>query len=699
MDGLNFLPANVWAGAAILFAFAIVLLWVATLLAIDLYHLAMAISQPDEDPDPPKPPEDPLPPRRRFHPQIAPVRPRVRISQSGDIFPLEDEILAVLQTPVCGAIRLKGGHGTGKTTALEHLAAKFATEPRFRALEDSDHRILRYFAKGHVVVYTTTFDEADDSRDLATYQLAPWDRDDLIEYLLSRPGGDCASVMARIETSHPLDYQGCPEIWRAILDTLAADPAIPNPRSALSHYLEWLQPDLDAFKATGRACLNRITVSSPEESPELYDPEEEFERLLRHRDVQILVAAEQLLEDLQKPAPPPEEFLSRYFPRKLIQETATLLREDVESLSRLLDFLDRPLKNYSLLVSLLHAADFEWLPQFSTNPILKFAYLEHVQWSGVELAVANLNHADFGKACLTLANLDQVDATHTNFRGATLTGSSMVAGVFRQADFSSANCSGVDARGALFPEAELEGVDFTGAKLRNVQFNSANLKNTILTNANLEGAVLRDLNLENAQLSRADLSLVTLQNAKLQNADFSDANFSGSDLAGLCFREACLDGANFQYARLDACDFEEIRCRNVNFDEADLSAALLTGSQMTNVSFQKAKLRGARLADISWEGVCLRNADLRGATFHMGSSRSGLLFTGLASEGTRTGFYTDEYEEQSFRAPEEIRKANLCGADLRGAKLSKVDFYLVDLRGAIYDPAQADHFRRCGAIL
>src|SRR5947208_3449592 len=92
-------------------------------------------------------------------------------------------------------------------------------------------------------------------------------------------------------------------------------------------------------------------------------------------------------------------------------------------------------------------------------------------------------------------------------------------------------------------------------------------------------------------------------------------------------------------------------------------------------------------------------ADLRGATFHMGSSRSGLLFTPIASEGTRTGFYTDDADEQTFKAPEEIRKANLCGADLRGAHIDGVDFYLVDLRGALYGPEQELHFRRCRAIL
>jgi hypothetical protein len=83
----------------------------------------------------------------------------------------------------------------------------------------------------------------------------------------------------------------------------------------------------------------------------------------------------------------------------------------------------------------------------------------------------------------------------------------------------------------------------------------------------------------------------------------------------------------------------------------------------------------------------------------MGSSRSGLVDSPYPSHGTRTGFYTDFYDEIHYRRPEEIRKANLCGADLRGANVRDVDFYLVDLRGAQYDPDQAAHFRRCDAIL
>ena len=120
---------------------------------------------------------------------------------------------------------------------------------------------------------------------------------------------------------------------------------------------------------------------------------------------------------------------------------------------------------------------------------------------------------------------------------------------------------------------------------------------------------------------------------------------------------------------------------------------------MPGARFDRADLRNTRLADVDWEGADLRGADLRGATFHMGSSRSGLVGSPLACEGSKTGFYTDDYDEQTYKAPEEIRKANLCGADLRGANLEGVDFYLVDLRGAQFDADQELHLRRCGAIL
>jgi uncharacterized protein YjbI with pentapeptide repeats len=112
-----------------------------------------------------------------------------------------------------------------------------------------------------------------------------------------------------------------------------------------------------------------------------------------------------------------------------------------------------------------------------------------------------------------------------------------------------------------------------------------------------------------------------------------------------------------------------------------------------------ANLGSANLAEIDWEHADLRCADLRGATFHMGSSRSGLVNSTIALEGNMTGFYNDDFEDRSYKRPEEIRKANLRGADLRGAKLGAINFYLVDLRHAKLDPDALRHARNCGAIL
>jgi uncharacterized protein YjbI with pentapeptide repeats len=170
-------------------------------------------------------------------------------------------------------------------------------------------------------------------------------------------------------------------------------------------------------------------------------------------------------------------------------------------------------------------------------------------------------------------------------------------------------------------------------------------------------------------------------------------------LRALDLRSAEWGGANFYGARLELANLEGMRLPGAQFACAILAEAHLTASEMPYASFAGADLQLAGLAEVEWENVNLQNADLRGATFHMGSSRSGLCANPPASEGTRTGFYTDDYDEQGFKSPEEIRKANLCGADLRGAKLGDVDFYLVDLRGALYTADQELHFRRSGAIL
>ena len=170
-------------------------------------------------------------------------------------------------------------------------------------------------------------------------------------------------------------------------------------------------------------------------------------------------------------------------------------------------------------------------------------------------------------------------------------------------------------------------------------------------------------------------------------------------MQGLTLAGAQFTGARFAGADLSRCYMEGMLLPGANFANADLRHALLTGSHMPGADFRGAAPAASRPGGGRLGRSRPAGADLREAAFHLGSSRSGLVGSPIASEGSRTGFYTDDWTEQDFKSPEEIRKANLCGADLRGARIEGVDFYLVDLRGALLDPKQIPHIRRCGAIL
>ena len=177
---------------------------------------------------------------------------------------------------------------------------------------------------------------------------------------------------------------------------------------------------------------------------------------------------------------------------------------------------------------------------------------------------------------------------------------------------------------------------------------------TLLSSAKLTGTVFQGANLAHAVLTKT----------KLEGADFSGADLTGAELAGLRLREAVWTGASFAGAELPDCDLEGLHLPAACFAGAEPERRLVDGLFHAGANFDHACLEGTGLGEVDWEGVSLRGADLRDASFHMGSSRSGLVLSPIACEGSRTGFDTDDYEEQSYKAPEEIRKANLRRADL-----------------------------------
>jgi uncharacterized protein YjbI with pentapeptide repeats len=617
-------------------------------------------------------------------PERAPVRPRVISSESGEAMCLVEEILPVLRGGLCGAVRITGGPGSGKTVALRHLRAMLPIELRVMVLDDPDPGVLAQGAACGLVVHAAAASTL--TKYLATFTLAPWGEDEQIEYLLASAREQCSSVMTRLRAAADRSWiGGSPELWRIVLDRMAADPTIVSMRDALRLELAPRLADNAVRRVFTRACL--AALSDPDAGaagpgPRAPDAvglaDAVLSRLVVHRPIQLLGAADAIVDQLSEGGCC--EFLSLRMPRDLVQEAGSLIGPNTAARERVQTLLDGPLRALQpMAASLLHAAGIDWRPASAELPRLGGAYLDRASWSGIDLVGAELEGASLSFAVLSGAKLDGARADRALFRGASLRGASLKVATLRGADLREADLRELQAQDIELPDAKLNGANLSGSRLTKARLHRADLSGATLVGADLTQASFRWAEIAGGDFTGAVLECACLKGLTLNRSEFRDARFSGADLSRCNLEDMVLDGAVFR--------------------EAYLREALLTGSSFPGADFRGACLRGAGLAEIQWENARLAGADLRGATFHLGTTRSGLVQSPIACEGSRTGFYTDDFDEQDFKCPEEIRKANLCGADLRGARIDDVDFYLVDLRGARYDPDQAEHFRRCGAIL
>lgn len=612
-------------------------------------------------------------------PQRATVRPRIHAPYSGEIVPLEDEVLGLIEAGRRAVVTLVGGPGSGKTTALLHLWAVLPSRADVLLLDEPNEAELSAARKkARLVVRTHRAGVPVTVEHQSLYRLAAWNKDDLIEYLIGAHRDRCESVLARLRPTDFTLLGGVPEVWRVVLETLAAHGGLPGARAALLlHLKEACQPNPDLLEWARGACLNAVVANQGvlHAKLPLPGPEQELMRLTRHPAVRLLLAVERLAANLRGDGPC--DHLAQRLPRELVGAVAAEVAGDQQVMDRLSGLLAGPPASHAMAASILHARG-GWTPA-GPIPLLTGAYLDGARWPGVRLPRADLVGTDLSGADLRDADLTEAQADNADLSGVQLAGAKL----FR-------------FRGI---EANLEKADLSRVRAEAACFVSARLGSACLDEACLHAASLQEADLTGASLRGANLSRANLEGARVEGADFSGADLSQAILEKVRLREAVLRGANFGGACLIGSDLEGVDLSGACFRDARLSKALLTGTFMPGADFHHADLTDAGLAEIDWEGADLSGADLRGASFHLGSSRSGLVGSLIACEGSKTGFYTDDYQEQGYKSPEEIRKANLCGADLRGARLDGVDFYLVDLRGARYDAEHARHLRRCGAIL
>jgi uncharacterized protein YjbI with pentapeptide repeats len=623
-----------------------------------------------------------------LRPVRAPVRPRFVSPATGESLPLEDEVEVWLQDGAPRYLEILGGPGSGKTTALAHLADEYHGLARIIFL-DAGERLpppsSSVRPSGFIIF---AGNEILPDAPVQTLKLAPWGRDELIEYLLATHPKECAAVVSRLTRAELQQFGGVPELWRVALDELAGNAALGRPVDAVVSYIQRCVTNAKVYEQLESSCLEgELRPMAPGQKdarpPVAFASHPgglptDVLRLLRHAVVRRSLAALALVAQL-KTGDWKCDFLTARLPRDLVAAAGPRLKNCPEAVAELRSaaLID---ETEAMAASLLHAASPNWVLASRKRPhVLDGAYLDGVHWPGIQLPKAHLNRADLTGADLREANLDEADAS-----GAILIGARLA-----EASLNCFQASGADLFGADLSTVRGSRAFFFGANLGHAKFDNATL-----FDASFWEADLRQTSFRGAMLRRA-----AFQRAVFEETDFSGANLHEADLSDCVLRNCSLAGASLQGARLMNSDLEGMCLDGLDFSAARLEGALLTGSSMVGGNLSGACLRGAGLGDVEWPGVCLAGADLRQATFHMGSSRSGLVDSTIASEGSRTGFYTDEYTEQDFKSPEEIRKANLCGADLRYALIDGVDFYLVDLRGARYDATQAAHFRQCGAIL
>jgi uncharacterized protein YjbI with pentapeptide repeats len=621
-------------------------------------------------------------------PRPAIVRPRVSSPVSGEVLPI-DEVVANEIAAGSRIIQISGGPGTGKTTALAHLAATLPPAEDLVFLDDPTVSEVATRASRSRVICASRQRYPQMVPVIVALALAPWTDDELIEYLRTAVPERCASVMQRwAALADKYDLNGNPALIRVVADKLAADGQLTSLRVALQRILVDFLRNPEERRLAAVFCL-AILLGDDQNAKRYLDllarTGEGFERirLLRHPLVQRLLVGEYTAGLLLKGEKCP--FFAQTLPRPLVQELGWLAARDSVLADRLRAIYDGEHTAYGpQAASILFAADRLWRPSSGRPANLHGGSFPGAAWSGIQLPRTKQVASDLSATNLAGADLRQAVLDGASIRTAQLTGACL----------DKASLIRVFAE-----EANLSGARLIAASAERIVLSGANLQGADFDDASLAGAEFDDADLTGARLRKTDLTGAFFLRSKIAEADFTGANLTGCTMRELVLRAAILDGAVFADADLTRCDLEGIRLEAPDFCDAKLAGAILTGSVLSRAKFRRARLGGAGLADIHWEDADLRDADLRYCTFHMGSTRSGLVGSPYPGHGSKTGFYTDDYHDQGFKRPEEIRKANLCGADLRGARLDGVDFYLVDLRGALIDDDALEHVERSGGIL
>jgi uncharacterized protein YjbI with pentapeptide repeats len=606
--------------------------------------------------------------REGLGPEPVVVTPRGHRLRCQASLPIDRLVREVIAKSKRGIVQITSEPGGGKTTALRYLQTALPGELQVECFDA--HQVLeaRQAAQMRLVVLMAAT-PLSDTEYVDAFALSPWTPDDCLEYLVKRHREQCASVIARLDRDQSVAVMaGSPQLLSLVMEAMARDQRLTDSREILRSYVRQMYPPGRVRDSLAIYGESRAPLSFTQRSWWRYDAVRQI--------CMADWAATQLCQGIISPR--------RYDIREnahLIPEIASIVR----GLPAAIDFLNAILKsNHPLTVvpmaaSIRLAADPDWRPAHAKKLHLVGANLAGAKWAGIDLTGSNLQGANLSNADLREAKLEGVNCAGADLSGAKLCEARLTRVRLAKANLFSADLSRVSANEADLSEANLTAANLRNAAFGRAQFFDANFTEAQCAEANFFGSTFVD-----AIFAHAVFSDVCFIAAKFQHSDLTESNCNG----------ACFSGAT-----LHECNLEGLEMPGAIFENANLTGSLFTASRMPGGNFHDANLTRTGLADVDWPNADLRGANFAEASFHMGSTRSGLVGSTIPSEGSRTGFYTDDFNDRSYKPPEEISKACLCGSNLIGAEVEGTDFYLVDLRRAKYSAEQGTHFSKTGAIL
>ncbi len=220
----------------------------------------------------------------------------------------------------------------------------------------------------------------------------------------------------------------------------------------------------------------------------------------------------------------------------------------------------------------------------------------------------------------------------------------------------------------IFAQSAVQGVDLSSPEMTEAELTREQVVEQLSAAFRQNPADFTGKRLSGLDLSRIDFKGAILRSARLNNTNLSNAN-----LADAILDQAWMLNANLSGAQMQRVNLFQTQMIGAVLDGADLSDARIT-ADLTKASLKNAKLVGADLsADMRNQSMgmmrgILRSANLDGADLTSANlSRADFEFSSLKGANLENA---------------NLMRAKLGGADLTGARISHANFNLADVASA-----------------